>query len=203
MPLGTGDLETVGEKAGQYKIPISSANTTTPVYLGEVQTTRKTRKLVLTGEETWAKSSKAFYSDVIDRYAKRSSECVCSHFPYSTTNGICITTPSKMLKVFEAALPSGVTTSDELKAYLAAQYAAGTPVTVWYVLATEETAVVNEPLMKIGDYADSLSGINIPTTAGANTLDVQTTVKPSEVTASFNGWHPVTSAHERENGAWT
>lgn len=32
-----------------YKIPISSANTTTPVYLGEVETTRKIKKLVLTG----------------------------------------------------------------------------------------------------------------------------------------------------------
>lgn len=41
------------------------------------------------------------------------------------------------------------------------------------------------------------------TTPGANTLDVLTTVPPSEVTATFNGWHPVGSAHERNNGAWT
>lgn len=41
------------------------------------------------------------------------------------------------------------------------------------------------------------------TTPGANTLDVLTTVPPSEVTATFNGWHPVSSAHERDNGAWT
>lgn len=44
MPQGCGDLETVGTKAGQYKIPISSASTTTPVYLGEVETTRKVRR---------------------------------------------------------------------------------------------------------------------------------------------------------------
>ena len=52
QPQECGDLETSGTKAGQYKIPISSASTTTPVYLGEVESTRKIKKLVLTGEET-------------------------------------------------------------------------------------------------------------------------------------------------------
>ena len=57
QPQECGDLETTGAHAGQYKTPISSASTTTPVYLGEVQTTRKIKKLVLTGNETgWAKN---------------------------------------------------------------------------------------------------------------------------------------------------
>jgi hypothetical protein len=72
-----------------------------------------------------------------------------------------------------------------LKEWLAQQYAADTPVTIWYVLATEETAVVNEPLMKIGNYADSLTatqaGTEIATVKGSNTLDIDTTVKPSNV----------------------
>jgi hypothetical protein len=55
--------------------------------------------------------------------------------------------------------------------------------------------------MKIGSYSDSLT-TSIPVTAGSNTLDVQTTVAPSEVTAGFSGWHPVSAAHERENGQW-
>lgn len=74
----------------------------------------------------------------------------------------------------------------KFKSYLAAQYAAGTPVTIWYVIATPETAVVNEPLMKIGDYADTVSAaqsqVTIPTVNGENVLDVLTEVKPSEVT---------------------
>jgi hypothetical protein len=82
------------------------------------------------------------------------------------------------------------------KSYLQQQYAAGTPVTIWYILATPQTAIVNEPLMKIGDYADSLT-TSIPCTAGENTLDVQTTVQPSEVTAGFSGWHPVSAIHEK------
>ena len=104
---------------------------------------------------------------------------------------------------------SGIVASDnfgqaktKVASYLAAQYAAGTPVTVWYVLETPETAVVNEPLMKIGDYADSLS-TSIPTIDGANALSVGTTVQPSEVTATYHGWHPVADVHELNNGAWT
>lgn len=81
--------------------------------------------------------------------------------------------------------------ADDFKSYLAQQYAAGTPVTVWYILANEQTAVVNEPLMKIGVYADSISmeqtGIEIPTINGSNTLDVLTTVKPSEVYIKYKG----------------
>ena len=62
MPQGTGDLETIGTKAGQYKIPISSANTTTPIYLGEVETTRRVKKLVLTGEETNIRKNLSYMS---------------------------------------------------------------------------------------------------------------------------------------------
>jgi hypothetical protein len=55
----------------------------------------------------------------------------------------------------------------------------------------------NAPL----DISDSLT-TSIPCTAGSNTLDVQTTVQPSEVAAGFSGWHPVQNVHERENGQW-
>ena len=75
--------------------------------------------------------------------------------------------------------------------------------TVWYSTATPETGIVNEPLRKIGTYADEVSGISIPTIAGANTLSVDTTLQPSEVTVNYKGWHPVQSVHERTNGVWT
>jgi hypothetical protein len=79
------------------------------------------------------------------------------------------------------------TTADDFKAYLAAQYAAGTPVTVWYVLAEPETGIVNEPLMRIGDYADTLTtDTPIPTAKGSNTLTVDTTVQPSEMMITGN-----------------
>lgn len=82
-----------------------------------------------------------------------------------------------------------ISTFDEFKAWIAAQYAAGNPVTVWYVLATPTTGIVNEPLCKIGTYADELHsadvGVSIPTVKGQNTLTVDTELQPSEMTITY------------------
>lgn len=60
---------------------------------------------------------------------------------------------------------------------------------IWYVLAEPETAIVNEPLAKIGYYCDELhsedAGVTIPTAKGSNTLSVDTTVQPSEMTIKY------------------
>lgn len=172
---GVGTLD-----SGQYKIPISSANTTTLVYLGEVETTRKIRKLVLTGNEPWVNLNNLVYINNFGVAAQ--SPLICSHFRNEQNTGMW----NGNNWVFQLDIfRLGMSTLDDWLAYLAAQYANGTPVTVWYVLATEETAVVNEPLMKIGEYADSISkeqaGMSIPTARGTNTLDVDTTVKPSNI----------------------
>lgn len=185
-----------------YKIPISSANTTTPIYLGEVESTRRIKKLVLTGEEAWLLWNGNYYSSVIDRKGAIGT-IFCTHFINSSQQGISYSNQSTSgLKIASIAVPF-VSDLSGLKELLAAQYAAGTPVTVWYVLATPETAVVNELLMKIGDYADEVSNVSIPVTAGGDTISVDTTLQPSEVTVNYKGWHPVQNVHERDNGAWT
>ena len=85
---------------------------------------------------------------------------------------------------------STASTVAELKSYLATQYAAGTPVTVWYILATPETVTINEPLRKIGDYADTVSyeqaGVPIPTLNGNTVIDVETTLKPSQMYIKYD-----------------
>lgn len=205
--VGVGDLDN-----GNYKIPISSANTTTPVYLGEVQTTRKIKKLVLTGgdDENWniTNNSKVLYLAVSDSLKEQGKICYCTH--YKTVNNVSSTDDVNDGEcTFNDHLnwlyikDSNYTSAQRFKNYLADQYAAGTPVTIWYVLATEETGIVNEPLMKIGDYADTVSNISIPVTASGDTISVGTTVQPSEVKVNYKGWHPVQSVHERKNGAWT
>lgn len=214
MPQGCGDLETTGEHTGQYKIPISSANTTTPVYLGEVETIRRIRKLVLTGEETgWTKSGTyqgSFFAQVlininINAQTDPVMYAVCSHAQIvrfgNFVSGTATLTGTTTTKSINLWIGEPEWTVDDFKAYLAQQYAAGTPVTVWYVLATEETAVVNEPLMKIGDYADEVSNVSIPVTAGGDTISVGTTVQPSEVTANYHGWHNG-AVKDYENGDW-
>lgn len=196
FPQGCGELETYGEKAGQYKIPISSANTTTNIYLGEVQTTRKIKKLVLDGTENWEDVNlghKSAYFRLKNGEFETNIQdlCLCTHFEQeiitsSTTNVGCNVINSPTLNYDVVAIrPKIITTTSDFKSWLTQRYAAGTPVTVWYVLATPETAVVNEPLMKIGDYADTVSkeqaGVQILTVKGNNELNISTTVTP-EVT---------------------
>lgn len=191
-----------------YKIPISSANTTTPVYLGEVETTRKIYKLVLTGQEVW-------YDDALpkgDTFSYRMTapyiydvgntvgyDAICSHFQVGAYYAASIvgTQHSSRNLYFR----NTETTLENWKQWLADQYSNGTPVIVWYRLATPTTGVVNEPLMKIGNYADEVSNISIPTITGKNIVDVETVLKPSEVSFNYAGWHTAV-VHKRINGAW-
>jgi hypothetical protein len=192
------------------KIPISSAYTTTPIYLGEVETTRKVKKLVLTGEEEWTLQSINSYG-IANLWTRLSVDYsnrqlgLSSHLSVQTTmiantqtEGFYLTSSDVIYIRISATRAS---TAADFKSYLQQQYAAGTPVCVWYVLAEPETAVVNEPLMKIGEYADSLSraktGIDIPTVVGQNTLDVLTTVKPSSMRIEYTSADETKSRSKR------
>ena len=194
IQLELGSTATAYEPYG-YKIQITSAGQTVPVYLGQTQTVRRVKKLVLTGDESWLATSGIMYLDTLsDDYMRASGviTCICTHYSAQGqvgsaigVNAGCITLGSdssfQRLYVYD----TNISTVADFKSYLAAQYAAGTPVTAWYVLATPETAIVNEPLMKIGDYADELrstdAGVSIPTAVGTNVLDTDTTVKPSSM----------------------
>lgn len=183
-----------------YKIPILSASTTTNVYLGEVQTTRKIKKYECTGDENWR-----FYSDSAGEYGAwqfyvdnaanglQQSSALSNIADYGATAttrsrypyGVYLVTSGTGIAFQMAGAKDIFPNVAAWKSYLQQQYTAGTPVTVWCVLATPETAVVNEPLMKIGDYADTLSmeqaGVQIPTNNGTTVIDVDTTVKPSNI----------------------
>lgn len=181
------------------------------LYLGEVETTRKIGKYVFTGNETVAGSAVAGgwiitnLSDSINNTAGMQTS-YCSHY-LSKNNGamsslsqgeMCISTQYNNRINFVTTFA----TAEDFKSYLADQYANGTPVTVWYVLSTATTGVVNEPLMKIGDYSDSISNATaIPTIDGANTITVDTTVQPSEFTATWTGWHD-SSVKEYDGSDW-
>lgn len=205
--LNTGSQPLPYEPYG-IKIPILSNSTTTNVYLGEVQSTRQIKKLVLDGSENWdvVGMQNIYGVSVSNSPIAAYTAQICTHYTagsswndvVSNDNRFGISSPQNQLVVHYNS--AGSTTN--FKAYLAQQYANGTPVCVWYVLATPTTGIVNEPLRKIGTYADEVSGITIPVTAGENAIDVDTTLKPSEVSVNYHGWHPVQSVHERENGAW-
>lgn len=193
--LNTGSTALPYEPYG-YKIPFLSANTTTPVYLGEVESTRRIKKLVLTGEETISGDIgyNRFFFTIQDMRSEgvRLTKLFCTHYQNISDGRPIADVPDNSIYTGGGADSQKVfikttyyTTVTDFKSYLQQQYANGTPVTVWYVLATPETAVVNEPLRKIGEYADTLSmeqaGVQIPTVKGSNTLDVETELKPSEI----------------------
>lgn len=172
-----------------YKIPILSNSTTTNVYLGEVQTTRQIRKIDL-GTLNWTKTASGNFwaataiSNIRTIGNAATGNAICDMFKEVTSNAVanepysfssCLNTVGRP---FINRTGFEDLTAEKFKEAMSGVY-------MYYVLATEETAVVNEPLMRIGGYADTLSyrqsGVNIPTTDGLNIFDIDTTVKPSEV----------------------
>ena len=193
--LNTGSTALPYEPFG-YKIPILSGNTTTNVYLGEMQSTRNIKKLVLTGQEAWGRNSgnSVLYLSIADGGADNTITSMCTDYPaianvsaYASMSDktICIKTDGSAIWIRDTNIAS----TTDFKTYLAQQYAAGTPITVWYVLSTPTTGTVNEPIRKIGNYADSVTGTGLPTTGTAEQFDVDTTLKPSEVSLTYHGWH--------------
>ena len=208
--LNTGSTAKTYEPYG-YKLPIISGGVTTNAYLGEVQSTRRIKKKALTGSEDWQYNQGPdaengyYFIDLGENIYVESTDCICSHFEYAsisvtnTIDGFRITnktTPYAMkallIRCKDISMSSDPTA---FKQWLYNQYSAGTPVTVWYLLETKTTAIVNEPIRKIGDYVDTVTNpVSIPTTSGGQTFNVDTTLKPSEVDLTYHGWHE----HEAE-----
>lgn len=212
MPIGTvatfsnimlleGDVNPSSYIPYGYKIPISTLQGSAVNYLGSVQSTRQIKKFVFDGTETgWQVASTTvgvrFNIEVpyINESTANSPKSLCSHLVLGTTSvdygTYSIAYAGQPTTRLIIKPDSSITTVTELKQWLADQYAAGTPLTLWGILDEATTGAINEPLMKIGDYADSISNAaQIPTTDGANSITVDTTVQPSEFTATWTGWH--------------
>lgn len=216
--LNTGSTALPYEPYG-YKLPITVNGTEYPIYLGEVQTTRQIKKYEFTGQEDFFTNEQLLYNNtlyfgIITNFGifgdNRGS--LNSHF-YTAPRG---NSPQQLryecsgfnpvkaysnyyymrINLDTIGSPSAGAATTAFKTWLATQYAAGTPVTVWYVLANPETSVVNEPLMKIGNYADTITmaqaGVTIPTTSGTNVLDMSSPVKPSDVYIKGKGIRAIT-----------
>ena len=199
--LNTGSTALPYQPYG-YKIPILSNGTTYPVYLSEpirkistyadecVSTgtaNRVVKKLVFDGtEEGWRRSSayngSFFCGQSLTGILGTTIEAYCSHAVFTPTVSAQDYTQGKFAidgtfsaKTFNIYYDNGTVTLADFKQWLADQYAAGTPVTVWYVLATAQT--------------ESFTAPTIPTSGTAQSFDVDTTLKPSEVSLTYHGWH--------------
>ena len=198
------DYSNIMLNTGSTPLPYSPYNrATTPIYLGEVPTTRRIRKLVLDGTEEWRSQYGGYTLSTDTKVSGRDTVLSTHYIPSLTASDKTIYLNStNVIIIFDSDYP----TLKDFKAYLAAQYAAGTPVTIWYVLAEPKTGIVNEPLRKIGDYVDTLSmeqaGVQIPTLHGNTVIDVETTLKPSEMSLTYKTWSDA-NAKIYLNGAWT
>lgn len=175
------------------KIPILSASTTTPVYLGEVETTRKIKK-IKASDITWIDGSTTGYNFyrgtlTIPKLAGGGISTLLSNKYRSveTRNNLS----DGDIASYNITTIETIVIRDDRYSSAADWLSANGDTEIWYVLATETTGIVNEPLMRIGDYADTLSkeqaGVTIPTNNGSTTVDVDTTVKPSEVYIKYMG----------------
>lgn len=129
---------------------------------------RKVSVKVLKGTESWgyATGGKFFYMALTDGLlpTRQPWYCMCSHFPLEKyadvasasgpnhTFAIGYTTTRLIFKMLE------YTTADELKAYLAAQYAQGTPVIIVYPLetTTTETTTPQSMTLTAGNYTATI-----------------------------------------------
>lgn len=180
---------------------ITCAGQTVPVYLGEVPTVRKVKKFVLTGAEDWT------YDAQYTRFTTEKSDFVTLGLritPFLSNAFVSVDDGRSISSIPDNSIYSGAgdyrntiyikcsefASVDSWKSWLAERYASGDPIIIWYILRNEETGIVNDPLAKIGTYADELhitNEVTIPTIKGTNTLTVDTTLPPSQTTVTYRG----------------
>lgn len=178
-----------------YREPI-----TTPIYylseplqIGETLSSDGTRdvkwdKIVLTGNEA-IEAHKTFNDGSISiriptEPAKNDSMLYCSHLTYVTFSALFsekkqgMSTHNRDVVSNIYCLLNGFTTLSQYKEFFTNQYDNGTPVTVYYQLATPTTETIEVP--QIPTFR------NTPTIRGIMTsLSVDTTIKPTATNVSF------------------
>lgn len=191
VPQECGDLVTTGDHAGQYAIPITLAGQTQTVYLSDPlrkigdyadnaeqggTITRKIKKMVLTGSEVYILAGTTTIRITVKDYLRTNDWAVlCTHFNGKTAVGSAsgvgenetafLVSASGNNYLYFYRVPG--TTSQAFSDWVSEQYAAGTPVTVWYVLATPTTEQITVP--------------TLTPAKGNNILTVGTTLQPSSV----------------------
>lgn len=180
---GTGNNNIGADIPYGYQIPITCGGETKNIYLTEPllkignyadvvnsdgTVTRRIRKRVLTGEETIDENAgryivRAGLSSSVNYIGK------CTHFVNKSTGTVAWFDNKfsiESVNIFFGVLEM----FDSIAAFrqlLTDSYAAGNPVTVWYVLTTPTTETITSPAV-------------IPIT-GSNTLSIDTTLAPSSV----------------------
>lgn len=205
-----GDLVTTGEHTGEYVYPITCGSETQNVYLTKPLLKldgyaeyfnnnglheRRIEKIELGNGEEWhvqdTDTGMCFYIHLPGHAvpADGGNGCVSTHFVYGDINvngcmDIVDAGSLFLLRFNKSGRPEG---TDEWFAWLVSEKNAGHPITIYYYTGTPETETVSVPTL----HFDS----------GDNTVDVGTTVKPSEFEIDYEGWAPK-KCKVYQNGQW-
>ena len=192
IQIQEGSTGTNFEPYGKYKIPVTVSGendeeSTTNIYLDETlrkigdyadyvdfenqQLIKNVDVVNFTGEEEWRAQGNAYFT-YIPPTPPEKPPTLCSAFSLSTSGSTAVgeyrldgldSWNGNVLFNYD----NGAGGVDNFKSYLADQYANGTPVKFYYPCVAAITEVIELP--------------KIPTFAGTNVIDVDTTVKPSKI----------------------
>ena len=193
-PQEVGDLVTTGEHAGEYEIPISFNGVSYPIYLSEPLrkigdytdtinsdgTVTRNIGTVDLGTRTYNRTSSGnfyFSSSLSGMRIINNAQVgngVCSEFSEVAPN-VYASTPYAFCTCINSAATSCFNGTG-FENYTVEQFKeAMDGVYMWYVLATPTTETFTAP--------------SIPTSGTAQSFDIDTTLKPSEVSLTYHGWH--------------
>ena len=137
--------------------------------------TRRIGIKVFDGTEDWTYSGSRFRLSAPDRVISKTG-LWCTHFEYSVETSVNMPNDSVAMANSSDTLffrRDNITSLEGWESYLAAQYAAGTPVIVIYPLAEATT--------------ESVEGQHLSTVAGTNTVSVTAEVSPVALTCEYYG----------------
>lgn len=202
--VGVGELETTGEHTGEYKTPILTTQGSAYVYLNEPlykigdyadtinsdgTITRQIKKINL-GDKNYTITPSGNYTATLGDGVIVSNNIIapalCTDFQVVAAQNYASTAYSLCTAInLNSAISINKTgyegmTAVEFKAAMNGKY-------LYYALATPTTEQITLP--------------SIPTTDGANTITVDTTVQPSEFSATWTGWHD-SSVQEYDGTDW-
>ena len=146
------------------------------INLATGQTERKIKKVVLTGNENWQffqdnLGSWQFYSNILNDYGIATSSAVSNIAPYGVTAenrqlydyGCYLVNAGRGIAFQMKGAKDTFTDTNAWKSYLAQQYTAGAPITMWYILATPETEQITVPSGLSGTVEGYLTQTGTPT----------------------------------------
>ena len=178
--------------------------------------TRHIKKLLLTGEENWSELPRASgyrFRLSLSPTGVQSDTTVgvksyCSHLKIVET-GYTYRNDNAYTISDESILVTSLGTTDRLadwKQFLADQYAAGTPVILWYTLETAETSSITVPAGLSGTVEGYTTQTGAPTPINpiyptANTVTMWANYTPQKY--SGTAWQAATGQPEQYNGGWT